>query len=291
MCKNVVEKGDYEQPLLLYNRTQQRSVEFSEKLPAGKTAVVDSVAAGVAKADIIFTILAKDDAVEAVTDEILKAGDVTGKLIVECSTIHPDTTERLAKAFHDRGAEFVAAPVFGAPAMAEVGQLVGVLAGPEASVRKARAFFQGVMSRSDIDMSGESYERALQLKLIGNTFILNMVEQLSEGLVLAEKSGLGANYLHQFVENILPGPYAAYSSRIQSGAYHKMDYPLFPVALARKDAKHALCLAEASGARLRNVEVADAHLAKVQEHQGEKGDIASIYGVVREEAGLKYENE
>ncbi|KAK4155823.1 hypothetical protein C8A00DRAFT_31376 [Chaetomidium leptoderma] len=290
MCKNVVEKGHVDHPVLLYNRTKQRSVEFSEKFSAGKTEIVDSVAAGVAKADIIFTILAKDDVVEAVADEIFKAGDVKGKLFVECSTVHPDTTVRLAKAFHDRGAEFVAAPVFGAPAMGDAGHLVGVLAGPKASVQKASPYFKGVMAKSEIDMSDEPYEKALQLKLIGNTFILNMVEQLSEGLVLAEKSGLGTQYLHAFVESILPGPFAAYSTRILSGAYHSMSYPLFPVDLARKDARHVLSLAEACGAQLKNVEVADAHLAQVKEHDGEWGDIAGIYGAVRKEAGLKYEN-
>jgi 3-hydroxyisobutyrate dehydrogenase-like beta-hydroxyacid dehydrogenase len=290
MCKNVVEKADVAQPVLIYNRTKQKSVEFSKQFPDGKTEIVDSIAAGVARADIIFTILAKDDIVEAVADEIFKACDVSGKLFVECSTIHPDTTVRVAKAFQDRGAEFVAAPVFGAPAMAEVGQLVGVLAGPKASVQKARQFFKGVMAKGEIDMSDEPYEKALTLKLVGNTFILNMVEQLSEGLVLAEKAGLGTQYLHDFVESIFPGPFAAYSTRILSGAYHRMDYPLFPVDLAKKDARHALSLAEACGVRMRNLEVADAHLNQVKEHQGEKGDIASIYGAVRAEAGLKYEN-
>ena len=290
MAKNVVEKADLAHPVLLYNRTKERSVEFSSQFPTGTTEIVDSIAAGVAKADIIFTILAKDDVVEAVADEILKAVDVKGKLFVECSTIHPDTTVRVAKAFHDRGAEFVAAPVFGAPAMAEVGQLVGVLAGPGPSVQKARQFFKGVMAKAEIDMSDQPYEKALQLKLIGNTFILNMVEQLSEGLVLAEKSGLGTQYVHQFVENILPGPYAAYSTRILSGAYHRMSYPLFPVDLAKKDARHALDLAEACGARMRNLEVANAHLDQVKEHDGTKGDIAGIYGAVRKESGLKYEN-
>jgi 3-hydroxyisobutyrate dehydrogenase-like beta-hydroxyacid dehydrogenase len=290
MCKNVVEKADVAQPVLIYNRTKQKSVEFSKQFPDGKTEIVDSIAAGVARADIIFTILAKDDIVEAVADEIFKACDVSGKLFVECSTIHPDTTVRVAKAFQDRGAEFVAAPVFGAPAMAEVGQLVGVLAGPKASVQKARKFFKGVMAKGEIDMSDEPYEKALTLKLVGNTFILNMVEQLSEGLVLAEKAGLGTQYLHDFVESIFPGPFAAYSTRILSGAYHRMDYPLFPVDLAKKDARHALSLAEACGVRMRNLEVADAHLNQVKEHQGEKGDIASIYGAVRAEAGLKYEN-
>ncbi|KAK4251511.1 NAD binding domain of 6-phosphogluconate dehydrogenase-domain-containing protein [Corynascus novoguineensis] len=291
MAKNVVEKAEVEHPVLVYNRTKQRAIEFAEKLPAGKTEILDSIPEGVARADVIFTILAKDDIVEAVADTILKSGDVKGKLFVECSTIHPDTTTRIAKRFLDRGAEFVAAPVFGAPAMAEVGQLVGVLAGPGASIQKARQFFKGVMARSEIDMSDEPYEKALQLKIIGNTFVLNMVEQVSEGLVLAEKSGLGTQYLHQFVENIFPGPFAAYSTRIQSGAYHRMSYPLFPVDLARKDARHAFSLAEACGVRMGNLEVADAHLAAVKEHDGEKGDIAGIYGAVRAESGLKYEND
>ncbi len=291
MCKNLVEKGNLEQPLLLFNRTKQRSIELSEQLPAGKTEVVDSIAAGVAKADIIFIILSKDDVVEAAVDEILKSNDVTGKLVVECSTIHPSTTSRLAQAITDRGAEFVAAPVFGAPAMADAGQLVGVLAGLKTSVQKARPYFKGVMARSEIDMSDEPYEKALQLKLIGNTFIVNMVEQISEGHVLAEKSGLGTKYLHQWIEGMFPGPYAAYSNRMLSGDYYQREYPLFAVDLARKDARHAMSLAEASGTRMRNVETADAHLAQVKEHAGERGDIAGIYGAVRKEAGLKFENE
>ena len=66
--------------------------------------------------------------------------------------------------------------------------------------------------------------------------------------------------------------------------------PLFGVDLARKDAKHALSLANACGVKMRDVEVANAHLADVQKVQGSKGDIASIYGAVRQESGLKYEN-
>ncbi|KAH6856609.1 NAD binding domain of 6-phosphogluconate dehydrogenase-domain-containing protein [Chaetomium sp. MPI-CAGE-AT-0009] len=290
MCKNVIEKGPVDHPVLIHNRTKQRSVEFSAKFAAGQTEIVDSVPAGVAKADIIFTMLAKDDVVEAVAADILQSVDVKGKLFVECSTIHPDTTVRVAKLFQDRGAEFVAAPVFGAPAIGEIGQLVAVLAGPKASVEKARKYFKGVMAKKEIDMSDLPYEKALQLKLIGNTFIANMVEQLSEALVLSEKSGLGTQYLHDFVEGLFPGPFAAYSTRILSGAYHRMSYPLFPVDLARKDARHAFSLAEACGVRLRNLEVADAHLAEVKEHDGEMGDIAGIYGAVRQESGLKYEN-
>jgi hypothetical protein len=37
--------------------------------------------------------------------------------------------------------------------------------------------------------------------------------------------------------------------------------------------------------------VGDAHLADVQKHMASKGDIAGVYGAVRQEAGLPFENE
>ncbi|KAK4193706.1 putative oxidoreductase YfjR [Podospora australis] len=290
MVKNLVEKGPLDSPVLVFNRTKQRSIDLSNSLPEGKTEVIDSIAAGVSKADIIFIILSNDDVVEAAVNEILSSGDITGKLIVDCSTIHPDTTTRLAEAVTAKNAEFLTAPVFGAPAMADSGQLIGVLAGPKSAVDRARPYFQGVMARAEVNMSDEPYGKALTLKLIGNTFILNMVEQLAEGHVLAEKSGLGTKYLHQWVENMFPGPYAAYSTRMLSGDYYTREYPLFTVDLARKDAGHAMSLAKAAGTRLKNLEVGDEHLRQVKEHAGERGDIAGIYGAVRKEAGLKYEN-
>ena len=51
-----------------------------------------------------------------------------------------------------------------------------------------------------------------------------------------------------------------------------------------------MSLAKDAGTRLKDLEVADAHLEQVKKHRGEAGDIAGIYGAVRQEAGLKFEN-
>jgi len=51
-----------------------------------------------------------------------------------------------------------------------------------------------------------------------------------------------------------------------------------------------MALAKASGTQLKDVEVAFAHLSQVKDHMGTRGDIASIYGAVRKEGGLKFEN-
>jgi hypothetical protein len=71
-----------------------------------------------------------------------------------------------------------------------------------------------------IDLSDAPPSQALTLKLLGNTFILALVETLAEGHVLAEKCGLGTGPLDAFVQAILPGPFATYSTRMLTGDYH-----------------------------------------------------------------------
>jgi|SRR5881628_2776481 3-hydroxyisobutyrate dehydrogenase-like beta-hydroxyacid dehydrogenase len=124
MCKNLVEKGNLDKPLILYNRTKKRAEDLAASLPAGKTEVVDSVAEGVKKADIIFTIVSNDAAVKESIRTILESDDVKGKLIIDCSTIHPDTAKQVAEEVLAKGGEFIPSPVFGAPAAAEAGALM-----------------------------------------------------------------------------------------------------------------------------------------------------------------------
>lgn len=290
MAKNIAEKAKLDSPLLLFNRTKQRATDLSAKISPGKSEVPDTLEAGVSQADVIFICLANDKAVTDTVDAIVAAGDIKGKVVIDCSTIHPDTTDTVAEALTSRGAEFVACPVFGAPPMADSGNLVPVPAGPRGAVDRARPYLEGVTSRAIIDMSDEPCRKASTLKLTGNTFILNMVEQIAEAHVLAEKSGLGTQYTHRFIELLLPGIYPPYSTRMLSGDYWKREEPLFHVDLARKDAGHALKIAKDSGTKLLNVETADRHLEMIQKHSS-KGDIAGIYGAVRQDAGLRFEND
>ncbi|KAF2124914.1 hypothetical protein P153DRAFT_325134 [Dothidotthia symphoricarpi CBS 119687] len=290
MCKNLVEKGNLDKPLILYNRTQKRSDDLAAKFGSGKTKVVSEISDAVKDSDIVLLCLGDDDAVNTTVDVILK-NDVKGKLIVDCSTVHPDTTNALEKRVTEAGAEFVGGPVFGAPPMADNGQLVCVMAGSKSAVDKYKPYTKGVMGRADIDYSGQPAGNATLLKVIGNTFILNMVEQLSSGHVLAEKTGLGTDNLHQFITTMFPGPYTAYSQRMLEGDYYQREEPLFHVDLARKDARHAMALAESSGSSVPMLESANKHLIAVKAHLGDKGDIPSIYGAVRKESGLKFENK
>ena len=241
------------------------------------------------KIDIIFLCLGQGIAVQDALAQATR-GDVKGKLFVGCSTVHPETTDKVAKAVEAKGAYFVACTVFGAPAMADAGQLVCVLPGLKEQVDKVKPYCEGVMGRSVIDYSGSAPGKAALLKVIGNTFILSMIETISEGHVVAEKTGLGVDGLHQFIGMVFPGPYTAYSNRMRSGDYYQREDPFFSATLARKDVGHATALAKKAGVQMKNVQLTDGYLKDVQDHVGNKSDIAGIYGAKRVEAGLIFEN-
>ena len=294
MAKCLATKGDLSSPLLLYNRSIQKAQDLSAALPAGKTEVVSDLKDGAAKADIIFSCLANDAAVRETIESILSSTDVKGKLFVECSTIGPESTEAIGASVIAKGAEYVAAPVFGAPPMAEAGLLLSVQAGPSASIDRARPYFKGVTARAEILFRDESYGKSLMLKLLGNTFIANMVVQTAEAHVTAEKLGMGNQQLHQLLTEIFGGPYGAYSERMLSGSYFKLEEPLFVASGAAKDAGHAMNLVEKAGGHISGLVAAESYLKEVQEFEskrGRKGDLAGIYGAARLRAGLEFDND
>ncbi|KAF2973464.1 hypothetical protein GQX73_g18 [Xylaria multiplex] len=291
MCTNLVQKGNLEKPLILYNRTKKRADDLAASLPAGKTEVVESIEEGIRKADIIFTIVSNDAAVKEAIDTVIR-GNVSGKLIVECSTVHPDTTKEVAQRVLGRGADFIACPVFGAPAAADAGRLIFVPSGLKVSIDKIRPYIKGVMGVAEIPFDDKPYETSLKLKLLGNTFIINMVSVLGEGYTLAEKAGVGPEPLRQFVDLVFGGVYSDYSERMIKGVYWKREEPLFSADNARKDAGHALSLAKEAGVELKLLKQADEYIKVVADHAGgSQGDMAGIYGAVRKQNGLKYEND
>lgn len=118
-----------------------------------------------------------------------------------------------------------------------------------------------------------------------------MVEALSEALVLAEKCGLGSENLQTWVEIMYPGPYSTYTNRTIMGNYYEWE-PSWSAKLARKDYRHTKSLAKACEIKVKGLDVVGQHVQDVIDHYGDesKGDIAGVYGVVRLEAGLEFEN-
>lgn len=107
ITKNLVEKGKLEYPIILYNRTQSKAEEHSQRI--GHSVVAQSLAEVISKSDIIWLALQDDVAVEETFAQIL-ALDVKGKLFLESSTIVPKHVDDLAKRCIKAGAEYVSMP-------------------------------------------------------------------------------------------------------------------------------------------------------------------------------------
>jgi len=286
MSTNLIRKGPLTSPLNIFNRTLTKTQEFASKFKDTECAVHSTLSAFAASSTIIFICLSDDAAVRATIKELC-ATSITGKLIIDCSTIHPTTTTEIAEQITSHGAEFVAMPVFGAPAVADAGLLVCVPAGPSKSVDKVLPYCNGVLGRHVISFAGEDYTKAATLKLLGNTLVFQMVEALSAAHVVAEKCGIGSSKMHEVIDSLFGGVYTNYSRRMISGDYSRDD-PLFAVDLARKDIRHARDIAGACGAEFKALEVADCHLRVVRDVKGMGGDMAGIYGAVRIENGMEY---
>jgi 3-hydroxyisobutyrate dehydrogenase-like beta-hydroxyacid dehydrogenase len=292
MSRNIALKGPQTTPITLYNRTTSKATSFASSIGSNKATAATTIATAIQQATIAFICVGDDKALDEIITTITSdpSLDLTSKIIVDCSTVHPNTSRRINSTLQDRGATFVACPVFGAPNMADAGQMIVVPAGKQEAIDRLKPFLEGVTAKATIPLPGDDVGRALQLKILGNTFVLNTVETVAEGLVLAEKSGLGVDVYQKWIHTWLPGPFAKYTDRMVEGDYYKREEPLLAVDLARKDLGHASSIASEAGVRLRSVEVTDGYLQEVKKEKGVKGDIAGVYGAIRKESGLEYEN-
>lgn len=173
-----------------------------------------------------------------------------GALHISCSTISVALSERLAREHARRGHEFVAAPVFGRPNVAEEGRLWVVMAGEDKAVAKARPLMEP-LSRG-ISVVGKEPQQAHAVKLGGNFLISAMLYSLSEAFVYAEGQGIDPGVFIETVNSALfQSPfYAAYSKVMlnppaEAGA---------SVGLGEKDTR---LLREAAASRGTRVRLAD----------------------------------
>ncbi|MGA3133248.1 MAG: NAD(P)-dependent oxidoreductase [Terracidiphilus sp.] len=208
-------------------------------------------------ADAVFTMLFDDAANEEVIFGANGLMDAMspGALHISSSTISVGLSERLTAEHAKRGHEFVAAPVFGRPNVAEEGRLWIVVAGAEKAVAKARPLLEP-LSRG-ISVVGTEPRQAHAVKLGGNFLISVMIQALSESFVYAEKQGIDPATFFEAVNSALfQSPfYAAYSKVI----LHPPERPGATIELGEKDLR---LLREAAASRDTRLSLADS-LAQV----------------------------
>src|SRR3954451_5907306 len=131
--------------LVVWNRSPEKIAPLVAKGPVG----AKSAAALAGEAETVVTILFDAEAIDGVyriADGIL-AADLSGKLVIDMSTVRPETSAALAADVRARGGAFVECPVGGSTGPAKQGKLLGMAGGEAADVARAKPILDQLCRR------------------------------------------------------------------------------------------------------------------------------------------------
>jgi 3-hydroxyisobutyrate dehydrogenase len=211
----------------VYNRTRSKA----EPLARAGATIVDT-AAELAQVDILFvTVGTSQDLVDAlIGPNGVTSGGRAPAIVVDCSTVSAQDSQRVRDELAARGSSLLAAPVMGNPKVASVGRLTFAVSGDPAA-------YQATLPYLDILGAGATYvgegELARAVKLCHNLFLGVVIQSLAEVTVLAQKSGISREALLACLNKSVLG---SVFSQYKTPALVNLDFhPTFTAALLRKD--------------------------------------------------------
>src|SRR5258707_1750981 len=142
MAERVLASG---QALTVWNRTGSKAEPLAKKGAKLADKLED-----LAAVDVLFTMVATGDDVREVcfgsAGVFADGRNRTPKLLVDCSSIGIDDSERLRGDLAARGAEYVVASVSGNGGCVLAGKLSSVASGPQAALRRGEPIVEAVCS-------------------------------------------------------------------------------------------------------------------------------------------------
>jgi 3-hydroxyisobutyrate dehydrogenase len=213
--------------LSVYNRTAAKAEPL-----AARGATVVGTPAELADASIVFvTVGASDDLIDVILGPRgLISGPSAPAIVVDCSTVSADASQRVREQLAKRGSALLAAPVMGNARVAEAGRLTLAVSGPEETFQQARPYL-------DLLGAGATYvgegENARIVKLCHNLLLGVVIQTLAEVTILAQRYGVSRHTLLECLNNSVMG---STFSRYKTPALVNLDFhPTFTATLLRKD--------------------------------------------------------
>src|SRR5947207_911592 len=220
MAANLQKHGH---SLVVFNRTREKA----EPLIAKGAEWVDSPAALALHAELVFTMLAHPDAGEeaALGEDGFLRYPQPGQMWIDCSTVNPSFSRKMAAEAKARGVGFLDAPVTGSKGQAELAKLTFWVGGETSDLETYRPLLE-CMGNRIIHCGGPG--TGASLKMVMNQLLGTTMAAFAEGLAFGESLGLSREVLF---EALLGGPAAApflalKRERIENGNYEPADFPL-----------------------------------------------------------------
>jgi 3-hydroxyisobutyrate dehydrogenase len=202
--------------------------------------------------ETVIAMLLNDAATEAVyrgPQGILKS-KLAGKLIVDMSTVRPDTMISVGTAVAQQGAAFVECPVGGSTVPAKEGKLFGLVGGIDADVTRAMPLLEQLCRRIEhVGVLGSG----ATMKLAVNLPLLVYWQALGESLTICKPLNLPAERLIDILSDTAGAPAAmkgrgAVIAKVLGGA--PLGETAFGITAAKKDLATAVQFAASMHAQL-----------------------------------------
>src|SRR5215210_123059 len=198
MAERLMEVGH---DLTVWNRSPEKTKPLIE---SGASAAA-TPAELAARVEAIITILTDAKAVDGVYSGAagLLSGEIAGKLVIEMSTVQPDTEVALAEEVSAKGAGFVECPVGGTTGPARTGKLIGLVGGEATDVARTRPILEQLCRR--IEHVGPVGAGA-SMKLAINLPLLVFYQALGEAYALCRHLNLDRTAMMDLFADTSGGP-------------------------------------------------------------------------------------
>lgn len=227
--------------LVVYNRSPEKLDAFRNRERVTPATSIEQL---VERSDTICTIIADD---QAMTEVVLGEGGIADscrkhpkpRILIDSSTIAPETSLRLAGELNRVGVDMLDAPVTGSLPQAEEGVLTFIVGGDEQTYQKCIPLFQA-MGKKAVYMGRQG--AGASAKLANNMLAAITLSGLAESLSLVRSCG-GSPEL--FLEVVAGGGARSGMAEMKGPKMVKGDFsPQFKTKLMHKDLKLAARLAE-----------------------------------------------
>jgi 3-hydroxyisobutyrate dehydrogenase-like beta-hydroxyacid dehydrogenase len=226
--------------LVVFNRTRAKA----QPLLDGGATFADSPAKLAEQVDVLFTMLAHPDAVEqaAMRENGFLDYLKPNTLWVDCSSVNPSFSRKMAVAAAARQVRFVDAPVTGSAPVAAEAKLVFWVGADGADLERIRPL---LLCMGDKIVHTGGHGMGTSMKMVINLLLGNAMAAFAEAMALGEGLGLSQNVLF---DSLLGSPavapfLASKRDRIEKGNYEAE----FPLRWMQKDMHLATVSAYESG--------------------------------------------
>ena len=273
MAANLQKAGH---ELVVYNRTPSKADALIAK--GAKSASTPQEVGQQCR--LVFTMLATPEAVEEAAlgpDGFLKT--LPGNsLWVDCSTVNPSFSKKMAWHARKMGHRFVDAPVAGSLIPAEKGELLFLVGGAEEDVNQVRELLDA-MGKAVIHV-GETGQ-GCSMKMVNNMLLGQAMAAFAEALKLGTSLGISEEMLCQ---TLLNGPAVAPFLKLKQQKLLDKDFsPEFPLEWMHKDLHLAAQTAYEQNVALPSLQTTKELYAWTKQNGLGDQDFAAVYQIFNSE--------